>query len=164
MRVVSPLVISGLLLAAACAKTGESHQAHHADACAGEGPVVTDAWVRAAPASGGTTAAYFNLCNAGAADVELIGIDTPAADVVELHETTKDANGVASMAPIPGVSLKPKESVSFAPGGKHVMLIGVHDGVAEGGAVTLTLHFNDGSTATVEAPVKSQGSEEPHGH
>jgi copper(I)-binding protein len=162
MRHAPPPLLFALLLASACAKTGEAPKAA-AEPCAGDGPVVTEAWVRATPSGQGTTAAYFTVCNAGSEAVELVGIDTPAADIVELHETKRDESGVASMAPIAGVTLAPKESLSFTPGGKHVMLIGVHDGLAEGATAQLTLHFSDGSTAVVQAPVKTQAAEEhPH--
>lgn len=161
MRYASPLLLVALSLAA-CAKTGEEPAAAAAAACSGDGPTVTDAWVRAAPEGQGTTAAYFTICNGADAAVELVGIDTPAADIVELHETSRDASGVASMSPIAGVSLKPDESATFAPGGKHVMLIGVHSGLAEGSTASLTLHFSDGSTVKVEAPVEAQGEAEPH--
>lgn len=161
MRYVAlPLFIA--LAMTACAKSGDAPEAAAAaGACAGGGPVVTDAWVRAAPEGQGTSAAYFTVCNGGDAAIELVGIDTPAADIVELHETTRDAGGVATMAPLDGVSLAPDESAAFTPGGKHVMLIGAH-GLEDGATATLTLHFNDGSTVTVEAPVKTQGAPEPH--
>jgi copper(I)-binding protein len=125
-------------------------------AAAGEtGVVVTDAWVRAAPSGQGATAAYFTLCNAGESATDLIGVDTQAADVIELHETTRDESGVASMAAITSAALPPKEPVSFAPGGKHVMLIGVKETLADGGSVDLTLHFSDGSQVDVQAPVRA---------
>ena len=71
---------------------------------------------------------------------------------VELHRTVA-ADGVARMEPVDGVTLAPGASASFAPGGLHVMLIGVERALAEGDTFGLALVFDSGDTVRVVAPV-----------
>lgn len=116
---------------------------------------IESAWVRAQEDAGATSAAYFTACNAGMAPVTIQGLSTPAAAVVELHETTRDANGVVSMAPMGPITLAPGERVAFEPGGKHAMLMGLSAPIVEGAAATLTLELAGGATVSAEAKAVS---------
>jgi hypothetical protein len=45
--------------------------------------------------------------------------------------------------------------VTLQPGGLHVMLMGLSQDLKEGNAITLTLHFDDGSSQGLTVPVKN---------
>jgi copper(I)-binding protein len=106
--------------------------------------------------SGGTTAAFMTIQNAGEADDRLIAaaVDASIAAVVELHETTMDGD-VMRMQPVEGGILVPAGgSVELKPRGLHIMLMGVQATLNEGDTVSLTLTFESGTTLTVDAPVR----------
>jgi copper(I)-binding protein len=148
------LAIAGL---ASCAKQEAPAQTVACAETSAAGIQVTDAWVRPAAEGQQVTAAYFTLCNASDTADKLVSVETTIASTVELHETTKDSSGVASMAPVEGVGILPHAAVALEPGGKHVMLIGVTQPLIEGATATLTLKFENSPALTIEVPVRAQG-------
>ena len=156
-------------LAAACtACGGTDHQSSHdaaEDPCAtinGEGLFVSSAWVRAVPEASQMSAAYFDLCNATDDDDTLLGVTTAAAAISEIHETTRDENGVASMAPVDGVPLPAGETAHLAPGGYHVMLMQLSGPIAADDTVLLTLQFEKAAPVTIEAETRAMGDTHNH--
>lgn len=125
---------------------------------------IEKAWVRAQGDASAMSAAYFTLCNAGMAAVTVEGVTTPAAALAELHETTRDANGVVSMAPTGPIVLSPGEQVVFEPGGKHAMLMSLPAPIAEGAATTLTLELAGGGKVSAEAKAVSAVEAAGHAH
>lgn len=123
------------------------------------------AWLREQQDASAMTAGYFSLCNGTMAPVTLTGLSTPAAGVVELHETSRDEAGIVSMAPTGAITLQPGERVVFEPGGKHAMLMALPAPVASGAKSVFTLEFADGSSISVEAVAKSavEAASEPTG-
>jgi hypothetical protein len=65
---------------------------------------------------------YAQLRNTGDAPVTVTGADSTDFRDVSLHESVED-NGVAHMHPLGKFSIAPGESVTFAPAGKHFMLM-----------------------------------------
>jgi len=120
-----------------------------------QGVTVTDAWVRAAGADRPATAVYLTLCNAGPDGDALIAAVSPAASAVELHETTRGEGGVMRMSAVERFDLPAQAPVVFAPGGAHIMLIGLTGALEAGGSTQVTLRFASGTELTVEAPVRT---------
>jgi hypothetical protein len=114
---------------------------------------VLDAWARPAPDAGGTTAVYFRLVNSGDRPDRLIGGESPAAEVTELHQTMIDGD-VMQMMPLAGIDLGPGETVDFEPGGFHVMLIGLARALSPGDSVVLILEFQEAGEIPIEAEVR----------
>jgi copper(I)-binding protein len=114
---------------------------------------VTEPFVRAA-LRGHTAAAYMKL--QGGPD-KLIGVASDAAERVELHETAME-NGVMTMRPVGGVLVSPGVATRLAPGGLHVMLIGLKHALKAGDRITLTLTFERAGKATVIVPVARAGT------
>ena len=113
---------------------------------------VTDAVARPTRPGAPHSAAYFALANAGSAPARLVGATAEGVRVVELHRTVA-AGGVARMERVEGVDLAPGEAVSFAPGGLHLMLVGVDGPLADGDTLALALAFASGDTVHVAVPV-----------
>lgn len=160
-----------LLALAACAR--EEAPAAKASSCAASatGAVTAHgAWLREQKDASASSAAYFSVCNGTAAPVTLTGLATPIAGMAAFHETSRDENGIVSMAPAGEIALAPGERVIFEPGGKHVMLMSLSGPVASGDHVELTLQFRDGSSIAVDAVAKSNveaaaiGEGEHEGH
>ena len=81
---------------------------------------VDNAWIRTPVADRTVTAGYCDITNTGSAPVAITGFSGEGLRV-EIHETI-DEDGMMRMRPVPSLHLGPGETVSLAPGGKHLML------------------------------------------
>jgi copper(I)-binding protein len=115
---------------------------------------VAEAWSR--PAAAGTNGAGFmTVTNHGKAADTLTSVESPAAEKVEMHKTSM-AGGIMSMKRLDaGLPLAPGESVTFAPGGYHLMLIRLTRPLKTGEVVPATLIFASGAKLKVEFPVRA---------
>jgi periplasmic copper chaperone A len=107
---------------------------------------------------GGVGAAYFTL-NTNNDPSRLVSISSPAIRSIELHET-REQGGRTQMAPIApdGLVFGPSAPLSFAPGGKHAMLMGVDPNVRPGAKVPLTFRVDPlAEPIVVEADVRGPG-------
>ena len=113
---------------------------------------VGEAWSR--PAAAGTTGAgFFTVTNSGKAADALVAAESPLAQKVEIHRSSL-AGGVMRMSrldrvPVPGSG----GQVTFAPGGYHLMLIGLKKPLAPGDTVPVTLTFASGAKPRVALKV-----------
>lgn len=116
---------------------------------------VEAAWAPPADtAAVGYGAAYFTLHNAAAAPVRVAGVRAEVARVAELHQSYLDA-GVMRMRPaLGGVVVPPGDSLAFAPGGYHVMLIGLQRSLVPGDRFPLVLVLEPGGEQTVGVVVR----------
>ena len=71
---------------------------------------------------------------------------------------TMTSSSVMSMNPLPAVTLRPGEKVSFAPGGNHLMLFDLDPALKSGGKVPLTFHLASGGTVTATARAVDAGA------
>lgn len=117
--------------------------------------MVHDAWARASAGNATTGAAYVTLMGGEAPD-QLVGASTPAAANAEVHESFTD-NGVMKMRAAPLVPIPPGKTVTFAPGGYHVMLTGLKRPLAGGQSFPLTLTFAHCAPVTVEVKIQALG-------
>ena len=139
---------------------------------AGAGLRVEDAWARPAMAGGGaqgmsgagtmgqgmaapgTGAVFMRLINDGPAADRLLGGQTEVASVVEIHETVLQGE-VMRMQMLPaGLEIPAGGEVLLAPGGYHVMLIGLQDDLQPGQRFQIDLEFERAGTKTVEVEVR----------
>jgi periplasmic copper chaperone A len=128
-----------------------------------EGAVrIEDPYARAVPPGQPNSAVFMVIENRGPTPVAVVAAESPAAATVELH-THRMADGMMQMRRIERIELPAGESVALAPGGLHVMLIGLTEPLAPGMDVPLTLLFDDGTRAEVTAPVR-QVQPMMHGH
>lgn len=111
------------------------------------GLVANDVIVPTPPPGKAMTAGYFTLVNHADRPVTVTRVSSPQFNVVELHESTVE-DGIARMRRLHEISVPPRGSVQFAPGGKHLMLT-----QPVGDIQTVTLNFYAGDTVilTVEA-------------
>jgi len=121
---------------------------------------VTGAWARATPPGLDVSAAYFVIENRGAAD-RLTAVSSPVAGRAELHRTTT-RDGMARMEHQHAVAVPPGRT-EFAPGGLHVMLLGLEQPLRAGDRFPLTLEFERAGELTVEVSVRAAGGA-GHGH
>lgn len=125
--------------------------------------VVESPWVREAPPTAKMLASYMVLHNQGDTTQVLDGASAVGFDAVEIHKTTIH-DGIASMQAQDSLSIPPQDRVHLAPGGYHLMLIDGDHPLKVGDAVDISLHFNDGKTVEVQAPVRQDlTAPESHG-
>ena len=97
---------------------------------------VTNAWARATAPGQEVGAAYFDIVSKSAAKV--VKAESPAATSTEIH-TMSMKGGVMEMRKIDSLELPAGKTVSLAPGGNHIMLIGLKKPLKEGDKVAVTL-------------------------
>lgn len=118
-------------------------------------PQVSEARVRLPAAPNVPGGGYFQLKGFDSMDV-LTGASSPAAERIELH-LSRQENGVSQMERLDQVSLPRTGELAFEPGGHHLMLFGLRDGLQPGGTVPLTLTFQKAPPVTVEARLEAPG-------
>jgi len=96
---------------------------------------------------------YMRVHNPGAAAVTLVGARSDAAAAVELHSHSMEG-GIMKMRRIERITIPPQSSLSFEPGGLHLMLIGLKRTLSADDRLTLTLDLEDGTAIDVEVPVR----------
>lgn len=117
---------------------------------------VTQPWARATPPGATTGAAYFELINAGGADI-LLRIESPVAREVEMHLSHMDG-GIMQMRPMSSVNVPEHGRVRFAPEGLHVMLFDLRQPLRENQHFPMTLVFQRAGSVRVEALVLGIGA------
>lgn len=150
------LLLAGALAVAGCGDRGAG------DDAGGLAITALHPWVRvplapAADTAGGTppvsTAAYVVIQNPTAHADELVEVETPLAETVELHAVTMDG-GVMRMRRVGSVPVPAAGEAALEPGGYHMMLIGLYEILDEGDSVPLLLRLRSGRTLEVLAPVR----------
>lgn len=101
---------------------------------------------------GNPAAAYFDVSNRGDGPTTLANVHIDGTGKAELHETRGGA-----MAPLNWVQLEAGQTVSFAPGGKHVMAFDLEDRLTAGGTTEMTLVFSDGDKLSTPIKVEAPG-------
>ncbi|MFB9210112.1 copper chaperone PCu(A)C [Nonomuraea spiralis] len=110
---------------------------------------ITDPWIKTG--GKGMTAAFGTLVNNTDAELTVVSGASPLSPMVELHEVV-DSGGKMVMRPKKGGFVVPaRGSHQLAPGGDHIMLMGVTGKVEPGAEVPFTLTLADGSTVEFTA-------------
>jgi copper(I)-binding protein len=124
-------------------------------ACGGPagGIEITDPWARTAN-EGGNSAVYFEIEN-GEDDDQLQSATCQIAERTELHRTIVDSDGTARMEHQKHVDVPKGETIIFAKGGLHVMLINLQQALEVGDNFDLTLHFRDSGEVTINVTVQT---------
>ena len=104
---------------------------------------IRDAWIRSAPPNAMMLAGYATLLNSGDAPITINAAKAQGYDDTSLHETVLE-NDVSRMRPLAGFTIVPGASVTFAPGGKHIMLMQPTMPPTPGNRVAITFNFADG--------------------
>lgn len=113
---------------------------------------ISDAWFRALPGklpAGG----YFKLQNTTRKAITLTGAESPACGMLMLHKTER-TGGMDHMTMVDRVDVPGGGSISFAPGGYHLMCMDTTAAMKPGAKVPVTLQFADGMTLKADFPVK----------
>ena len=101
-----------------------------------------------------TGAAFMAIHNHGDTDDALIGVRSPAARRVELHQHVMTADGVMSMTAVTDPVIIPAGGeILLDRGGYHIMFMGLAAPFEDGALIPLTLVFEHAGEIEVAVPV-----------
>lgn len=108
--------------------------------------------------SGNPAAVYFDITYDGDVDSTLSAVAVEGAANTMMHQYgEKDLK--VQMIPLDPVPLTKGAQLSFEPGGKHVMAMGVSEELTAGAKTEVTLIMGSGDKTTVMADVKGAGED-----
>lgn len=119
-------------------------------------------WARATPGAVKNSAAFMVFDNKGAAD-KLISVTGDVAREIQIHSMITEA-GVMKMREIKALDIPANGKAELKPGGFHVMLIGLKDGLKEGEKFPLKLKFEKAGELTVVVTAEKPGAQGHAGH
>ena len=96
--------------------------------------------MRASLGDNPNTGGYLTVTNAGDSADRLVGAACACADRVELH-TMSTEGGVMRMSQVEGFDVPADGVLTLAPGGDHLMLLGLREPLVAGEQVSVTLTF-----------------------
>jgi len=111
----------------------------------------TDAWCRPSPNGAQAGACYVTLISE--TDDRLMGGSTPGASDLQVHDMSMEGGMMRMNRMGAGLPLSRGQAVMLAPGGKHLMLIGLTLPLVAGETVPLTLEFAAAPPVTIDATV-----------
>lgn len=155
---IAPFLICALIVS--CAPEGrggasDSAGAAEAPACDTSEMTIPKAWARETRPGQLTGAVYLEICNGAPAPDRLIGTSFDGAAAAELHTMEIGEDGMVSMAPAHVWDIPAGGTLSMAPGGPHIMLIGLYRPISPHRQSELTVEFEKAGTLTVPLDVRS---------
>ena len=112
-------------------------------------------WSRPTSPGAPTAAGYLTITNTGTTPDRLLGGSTPAATRIEIHVTSM-TGGIMRMRPVVGGLLAPAgQTVTLAPGGYHLMIVGPKHAFRIGDHIPATLRFEHAGEVKVEFYVEA---------
>ncbi|TNE35636.1 MAG: copper chaperone PCu(A)C [Alphaproteobacteria bacterium] len=112
---------------------------------------VTDSWTKEAD-EGARGVAYVTLVNEGTEPDRLLSVAAQGIQMAEVHNHIKD-EGVMRMISVPSLEVPGSGTLTFQPGGLHIMLMGLERPIVAGETLHMTLKFEKTGIVTTDARV-----------
>ena len=123
--------------------------------------VIGHPWTRATPGGSDVAAGYMTITNKGTAPDRLVGGSLQGAARFEVHEMRMEGS-VMRMRPLPkGLEIPPRQTVTLAPSGYHVMFMGLKQQLKQGQKLHGQLVFEHAGRIDVEFSVEPIGAPGP---
>lgn len=121
-------------------------------------------WSRATPPGAKVAGGYLTIKNSGGEPDRLVSIASDVSQKAEVHEmAVKD--GVMTMRKLDnGLDIPANGKAELAPGGYHLMFIGLNRQPKQGEKFAATLTFEKAGPVTVEFNVEAVGGAAPKAH
>jgi periplasmic copper chaperone A len=120
-------------------------------------------WSRELPPNAITGAAYLVVHNQGATEDRLLGAQTPRAKQTEIH-TMLQLGEVMKMQKLDSVGIPAGGETKLAPGGTHLMLLGLQKPLVAGERFPLTLLFEKAGKVEVEIMIEATAPDQHAEH
>lgn len=157
-RVIAAVAVAFLTLAFASAAPSYAKDMKAGDL------TIHHPWARPSIGNLPNGAAYMTLKNAGASDDVLESVSSPVAGKVEVHTHIRDDNVMRMRRVEDGVTVPANGEAKFAPGGLHVMFLGLNRRLEEGDTFPMTLKFRKAGDVEVEVTVEKPGAKAEGDH
>lgn len=110
-----------------------------------------------APVAGG----FLTLTNTGTEDDRLVSVTSPISKETQIHEMAMDGDVMKMRQLVDGLPIPAGQRVELAPGGYHLMFLGLTGPVVEGSMVPVTLTFEKAGEITIELPAAGTAADAP---
>jgi|GEM_PF-617277 len=114
---------------------------------------IIDPYARAVPPGQPNSAVFMQLNNRAKQMHKIVSAKSNVSAIVELH-THIHEDGMMKMRRIESIDIPPEGATALKPGGLHIMLINLYEGLNPGDNVELEITFADGSKTSLIAPVR----------
>ncbi len=112
-----------------------------------------------------TAAIYMSIRNHSDEDDRLFRVESDAADRVEIHTNIQTDDGVMRMVELEdGIAIASGASHQLAPGGDHIMLLGLTEPLEPGDTFELLMFFDVWIPVTVTVTVDNEAANALAGH
>jgi periplasmic copper chaperone A len=118
---------------------------------------VSHAYTYASPPGAQVGAAFFTLSNGGKGPDKLISAQSAVAGKTEIH-TMEMAGGMMKMRAIPNLEVAANQSLELKPGGYHIMLFELKQGLDVGKTFPLTLTFEKAGKLEIAVAVEARSA------
>jgi copper(I)-binding protein len=128
---------------------------------------ISTPWARATPKSASTGGGYLTITNTGSTADRLTGGSTAISRGVEIHEMSMEGNVMKMRQLSSGLEIEPGQTVTFKPGGLHLMFVGLKQQLKQGQHFKASLQFEKAGKVEVEFDIAGIGATSPggdHGH
>jgi copper(I)-binding protein len=113
-----------------------------------------------APVGGG----FLTIENTGTEPDRLISATSAVAADTQIHEMAMEGDVMKMRQLVEGLEIPAGETVILAPGGYHIMFMGLNQAFVEGETVAVTLTFEKAGSVELLLPVQSAAADAPAGH
>jgi copper(I)-binding protein len=113
-------------------------------------------WARATPSGAKVGAVYARLSNPGVQRVTISGIHTAVARSAQIHET-REVDGMMRMRHVDPLVLAAGANIDLAPGGMHLMLMGLAKPLTPGMRFDVIFDLADGQQLALPVVVAAIG-------
>jgi copper(I)-binding protein len=150
-RNIAAFVLAAVVVAAAPAVCANEYKA---------GPLVIDRpWTRATPGGAKVAGGYMTISNTGTTPDRLVGGSFVRATRFEVHEMRMEGSVMRMRALPKGLEIGPKQAVKLAPGGYHVMFMGLTQPLKQGERIKGQLAFEKAGTVEIDYVVEAIGAQ-----
>lgn len=115
-------------------------------------------WTRATPPTAPAGGGFLTITNTGTTADRLVSATSAAAGQVQVHEMKMDGNIMRMRELENGLEIPPGATVTLAPGGLHLMMMGLKNPLKENTRVPVTLVFEKAGKIDVELVVMAIGA------
>ncbi|WP_271077837.1 copper chaperone PCu(A)C [Aurantiacibacter sp. MUD61] len=158
-RILPALTASlAVLSLAACGGETEEPATEVAESDCPPGVSVADGWLAMPAVAGNPAAAYFTISNTNEDAVTIRSAEMIGSESAMLHETA-EWSMEEDMQELFTQRVEPGEDLEFAPGGKHVMIMGMSDGLEAGSESEITLTFVGGDKCSFPVTLYAAGTD-----
>jgi len=109
-------------------------------------------WIRLLPPTVMHTAAYVTINNTTNTTDTLLKVTSSVVNSLSVHQTS-NVDGMMKMLPADNLKIPANGKIELAPGGYHIMLMGLEQPLAEHQKITMTFEFKKAGKIDIVFPV-----------